>query len=726
MIPGQDVWVVTSSTPFSGFQVNTQITQETCPNSSDGSVVLTPSGGTAPFTYAWAGGQTSSSLYFLTAGNYSCTVTDANGCTTPVSVAITSNPSPPANAGVDQTICSGDIATLTASGGVGYLWSTSSTNQTITVNPAYNQTYTVTVASSFGCTASDNVVINVYDITSPFTVTSPICLENTSTITYTGNATSSATYNWYFGGGTLVSGSGAGPLEVQWSNGGTYNITLTVDEPNCNTSTQTTMNVNVIDVTASKIENNPLCYGSSDGNVGVIPANGFAPYMYLWSNNGETTSNISGLTQGLYTVTITDNIGCIEIVDLAINNPPLLQANIVNQSNVSCFGGNDGAIIATAIGGTAPYSYNWNPTAVNSNAISGLSIGTYYVTITDANFCTDSTMTIITEPDILIAVISDSIDILCNGAATGSTTVSVIGGTLPYSYTWNTNPPQHLATANNLIAGNYSVTVTDVNSCTTNASVTLEEPTAILTTIIPQNETCKDFCNGEAMVTASGGTPTYTYSWSTNPTQNNSNAANLCTGIWIVTVTDNNGCIKTDSALIITNSPITAIASATSTSGFVPININFFFSGSGAATYNWDFGDGNTSTDQNPAHVFTTAGIYNVILTANSGAPDFCTDSYTITLIFENPSSVFIPNIFTPNGDGHNDIFKIDAVSMAEESMLIFNRWGKKVYEWSNLGGSWDGENNSDGTYYYIFQGRGRDKIEYNLNGTITLMRGKP
>lgn len=725
MIPGQDVWVVTSSTPFSGFQVNSQVTQETCPNSGDGSIALTPVGGTAPFTYAWAGGQTSSSLYFLTAGNYSCTVADAYGCTVPLSIDITSNPNPPANAGNDQTICSGGNATLSASGGVGYLWSTGSTDQTISVNPLSNQTYTVTVASSFGCTASDNVAVDVYDITSPFTVTTPICLENTSTITYTGNATSAANYNWNFNGGAVVSGSGAGPLQVQWANGGTYNVSLTVDEPGCNTSAQSSLNVNVIDVTATKTENDPLCFGASDGSVSVVPANGQAPYTYLWSANGNTNASVSGLSQGTYTVTITDNLGCIETVNLVLNNPPLLQASILNVTDVSCFGGNDGSVIASATGGTIPYSYTWSPTPGISNVISGLPIGTYYVTITDANSCSDSTTATVSEPDLLIAVISDSINLLCNGIPTGKATVSVIGGIPPYSYSWNTTPPQNLATANNLPAGNYTVSITDLNACTTSASVTLEQPTAITTAITFENETCENECDGQATVAVNGGTPSYTYSWSTNPVQSNSNANNLCVGIWKVTVTDDNNCTKIDSALIITNSPITAIANATPTSGFVPVPVNFFFTGSGAVTYSWDFGDGNTSTDQNPVHVFTTAGMYNVILTANSGAPDFCEDIYTITLSFENPSSVFIPNVFTPNGDGANDLFKIDAVSMAEENMLIFNRWGKKVFEWTNLGGVWDGENNSDGTYYYIFQGKGRDNVEYNIHGTVTLLRGK-
>ncbi len=725
MIPGQNIWVVTSSTTFTGFQVNTQVTHETCPNYTDGSIVLTPVGGTAPYSYSWAGGQTSSALYFLSAGNYSCTVYDAYGCSVPLSIDITSNPVPVANAGVDQTICSGGNAILTASGGVGYLWNNSSTSQTITVSPLSTQTYTVTVANSYGCTAKDDVVVNVYDITSPFTVTTPICLEKTATVTYTGNATSAATYNWNFNGGNVISGSGAGPLEVQWSSGGVHNITLIVNEPGCNLSSQTVMSVNVVDVTAVKIENNPLCFGSDDGSVTVVAGGGQSPYTYLWSPGNHTTSSISNIPQGSYIVTITDNMGCIEIDTLTLTDPPKLVASVVNINPVSCFGGSNGSITVSATGGTASFNYNWSPVAGSSNILSGLSVGTYYVTITDANSCSDSTFATVTQPDSLIAFISDSVNILCNGASTGKATVSVIGGVMPYTYQWNSTPVQNNASANNIPAGTYTVTVTDANGCTAHSFVTLEQPPALSIVSTPKNENCKGDCNGEIQVNVNGGTPSYSYLWNTSPVQTNSTATNLCIGLWKVTVTDANGCTIKDSATIYTNSPIIAMASANPLTGFVPVSISFFFTGSGASTYLWNFGDGNTSTDQNPIHTFTTAGMYNIVLTVNSGIPDFCTDTYAMTLTFENPSSVFIPNIFTPNGDGYNDVFRVESVSMAEENMVIYNRWGKKVYEWNNLGGVWDGENNSDGTYYYIYTGKGRDKVEYNYHGTVTLLRSK-
>jgi gliding motility-associated-like protein len=117
-----------------------------------------------------------------------------------------------------------------------------------------------------------------------------------------------------------------------------------------------------------------------------------------------------------------------------------------------------------------------------------------------------------------------------------------------------------------------------------------------------------------------------------------------------------------------------------------------------------------------------------VTLTVNSGIPDFCEDKITITVIVHKPSSIIIPNVFTPNGDGQNDVFRVKSEGLVSESMVIYNRWGKKMFEWNVVNGFWDGSKEggaqaSDGVYYYIFSARGFDKSEYNTNGTVTLLR---
>jgi gliding motility-associated-like protein len=144
--------------------------------------------------------------------------------------------------------------------------------------------------------------------------------------------------------------------------------------------------------------------------------------------------------------------------------------------------------------------------------------------------------------------------------------------------------------------------------------------------------------------------------------------------------------------------------------------------------YHWDFGDGDSSLLMDPEHTYTNDGDFVVTLTVNSGPPDFCTDVYTMIISVVRPSKIFIPNIVTPNDDGLNDEFKVKSEALATENMAIYNRWGRKVFEWNQVGGSWDckKENGGDfasGTYYYIFIATGKDGVDYNRNGMFEVLK---
>jgi len=329
--------------------------------------------------------------------------------------------------------------------------------------------------------------------------------------------------------------------------------------------------------------------------------------------------------------------------------------------------------------------------------------------------------------DIEVIDITSSIsgtDPLCFNSNDGSVNVSANSGQLPYSYLWS--PGAYTSSnVNNLSQGHYSVTITDANGCIDTNSITLNSPPAISLSFLPTNVSCSGDCNGEIQLNVSGGTPDYSYVWNTNPPQYSSSAINLCEGLWKVTVTDENNCSVSDSINISINTFITAVANANPTSGYAPAIINFQYTGIGATSFYWDFGDGQTSNDMNPTHTYTSQGIYNVLLIVNSGYPDNCEDSIYLTIDIKSPSSVFIPNVFTPNNDGQNDVFKVKSQSLEQENMIIFNRWGNKIYEWNSVGGNWDGQNSSDGTYFYIYNAKGLDGIEYNFNGIIELFRGE-
>jgi gliding motility-associated-like protein len=172
---------------------------------------------------------------------------------------------------------------------------------------------------------------------------------------------------------------------------------------------------------------------------------------------------------------------------------------------------------------------------------------------------------------------------------------------------------------------------------------------------------------------------------------------------------------------------IAASIAANPATGAPPLDVNFTYTGTPGISYVWDFGDGSpTDATQNPSHTYAVAGNYNVVMTVSINNTQSCT--LTLIVVVENPSHLIIPNVFTPNGDGHNDIFMMDYMSIQSFSCLIFNRWGKKVYEWSDPATGWDGKLTSggkaaDGVYYYVIKAKGTDGVDYNEHGTVTLVR---
>lgn len=203
-------------------------------------------------------------------------------------------------------------------------------------------------------------------------------------------------------------------------------------------------------------------------------------------------------------------------------------------------------------------------------------------------------------------------------------------------------------------------------------------------------------------------------------------------GIYSVTVTDMFGCIGMDSIIITQpNAPVIANGIANPTSGIYPLPVTFNFTGSGASFYTWDFGDfSGISTLQNPSHTYLQEGVFDVTLIAYTGSPYYCTDTFHILIDVETPpSQIFVPNVFTPNGDGKNDYFHVESQAIETFNCFIYNRWGNKIYEWSDINSpGWDGKTDDgkfacDGVYYYILRAKGFDKIEYNTHGTVTLLK---
>ena len=560
-------------------------TDVTCHGDNDGSASMTASGGTAPYTYSWDNGATTSSISGLAPGTYVGTATDANGCTTVQMVTIT-EPTALTSTVVSTVDATGagasdGSATVSASGGTApytYLWSDGQTTATATGLSA--GTYTVTITDANGCTTSEILMINEPGaIMSIVTSTDVSCHggnDGTATITVSGGVMP-YTYLWSNGGTTAtITGLVAGTYTVTATDANGYTTTGTaavVNEPTLLTSTSASTDI--------------TCNGDNDGSASMTVSGGTTPYTYSW-DNGATTASISGLAPGTYVGTATDANGCTTVQTVTITEPAVLAISSSSSTDVSCNGGNDGTASVTVTGGTAPYTYSWSNGATTAS-LTGLSAGTYTGTITDANGCTTSGSVTINEPATLVISSSSSTDVSCHGGNDGTASVTVTGGTAPYTYSWNNGATT--ASLTGLSAGTYTGTITDANGCTTSGSVTINEPTLLTSTSTSTDVTCNGDNDGSASMTASGGTAPYTYSWDNGATT--SSISGLAPGTYVGTATDANGCTTVQTVTITEPTLLTSTSTSTDVTCHGDNDGSASMTASGGTapyTYSWDNG----------------------------------------------------------------------------------------------------------------------------------------
>ncbi|HNU34026.1 MAG TPA: gliding motility-associated C-terminal domain-containing protein [Bacteroidia bacterium] len=624
---------ITITQPSAALSNSHTITNVNCFGNNTGAITQTVTGGTTPYTFLWSNGANTQSLTNIAAGNYSVTITDANGCTNAVATMAVTQPAAAlsSNNYVTNVNCFGNntgAIDITVQGGTipySYQWSNGATSQDI--NNIASGTYTVTITDANGCTTA-SMSMNVNQPAAALAST----IAGTQQVNCFGNATGGVNIN--------VTG-GTSPYTYLWSNGattqnisnvpsGTYSVNVT-DANGCNS---TIASINISQPSASLSASvtgsqNVSCNGGGNGSVDLTVNGGTTPYTYQWSN-GATTQDISGLNTGSYTATITDANGCTTSVNATVTQPAgALATSVSSSSNVLCFGGNNGAINLNVAGGTAPYSYVWSNSTTTQD-LNGLPAGTYSVTVTDANGCTNTATQTITQPTgALSASGASSQNVSCHGLSNGAITLTVNGGTSPYSYQWSNGASTQ--NINNIPAGSYSVTVTDANSCVTTANgIAVSQPGAALASSVnaTQNVGCFGGATGSISLNATGGTSPYSYSWSNGATTQN--ISNLQAGSYSVTVTDANGCTTFVNAIAISQpgaSLATSVAATQNVSCFGGNNASVDLNVSGGTqpySYNWS----NGSTTQDLSGI--PAGTYGVTVTDANG----CTiqqSSITIT-----------------------------------------------------------------------------------------------
>ncbi|HSY77366.1 MAG TPA: SprB repeat-containing protein, partial [Bacteroidia bacterium] len=293
---------------------------------------------------------------------------------------------------------------------------------------------------------------------------------------------------------------------------------------------------------------------------------------------------------------------------------PTITVTITKQTTVSCNGGNNGSAIVSASGGATPYTYNWTPSGGTKDTASNLTAGNYTVTVTDKNGCTGTKKVIIVQP----AVLKDFpgiVNVKCFGGATGVSTAAPLGGTPPYKYSWSTGSTN--VSINNLVAGAYTITVTDKNSCVNTTTVTITQPaTAVTATVTTTPESCNAGSNGSATATASGGTPSYTYKWNNTATTQTIN--NVTSATYTCTVKDANGCNVMASAKVaqpaaITFSKTFTYPACNASTGSIAVTVS---GGTTAYTYSWLPSGGTNATASG-----LSAGSYTLNVTDGNGCP---------------------------------------------------------------------------------------------------------
>ena len=657
----------------SGLTFTAAITNEVCTN-GQGEITLTVTGGNAPYNYVWSNSGTIATINGLSSGVYSCTITDNTGCsivTGNLSVGNTASGMSASTTVVDATCGNNGSIDLTILGGtnpISYSWSNGPTTEDI--SSLSQGTYTYTVTDANGCQ-----LIGSADV-----------IETNGNITYSF-ATSSETCGNGLGSIDLTPAGGQGPYTFVWSNGpttedltglsaGTYTCDIT-DQNGCSVTTagiqvtnlpgnMSIANVLVTDETCS----NGL------GNIDITVAGGQTPITYSWSN-GSTSEDISNLSSGTYTVTVTDGNGCQANAQAVVNSASgamaITQPIITNEN---CSNG-QGAIDITLTGAALPVSYQWSNGSTIQD-LTGLSAGSYSVTAIDNNGCTVNASYTVTNSGASLAIQGVSITDEYCGSGSGSISITMTGGSAPYNYSWSNGGTTSMI--NNLSAGSYTVTVMGASGCQAQGSYTVvNNPGNLVVTGNVTDENCGDSA-GAIDVTTTGGNMPLSFMWDSG--QTTEDLSNLSAGPYNLTVTDDYGCAANFNGTVNNISgglsvTITSVTDEGCGSGNGAIDATI--TGGGIISTVWD--SGQTTEDISGLN----AGTYTLIVTNNVG----CSASATATVVNQTGSlAISFTNVGDENcldGQGFVDIEVTGTPAY--------------TYSWDNAQTSQDAIGLSAGTY---------------------------
>jgi gliding motility-associated-like protein len=692
---------------------------------ANGSATANPTGG-GTFNYTWSSNGSNTQTITPPAGNYTVTATDASSCNQTAAFVINQPGGMSVQIQKTNVLCFGastGAITITTTGGSGpgytYTWNPNVSNTNSATSLAAN-TYNVRITDQANCNLDTAIVINqpAAPLANVVAATNVTCFganDGTITITTTGGTTNYS-YVWSPNVSTTNAATGLGA----------NNYSISVTDANGCSLVETAIITEPTQLTLTQAQTNILCFGATTGDATVTVAGGTPNYTYAWTNNVSSTNTATALGAGTYNVTATDASTCTITATFTLTQPAQLTLTNVH-TDVSCFGGANGTIDVTAGGGVPGYTYAWTNNVSTGTSATGLTAATYGITVTDANNCTVAKSVIVAEPTVL-AVTATATAVSCNGLSDATITAVATGGTTAYSYSINTQTSS-TGVYQNVPAGNYTVDVTDAKSCTATTTVTVNEPQAVTLALAPTDASCYGYTDGQIKATGGGGaSATYTFALSNGTSNSTGMFTNLATGFYNVTVSDINNCSVSDTATI--NQPdsvtISVAPDPVTVNLGASLQLNTTTNASGTVSYDWQPAFGLSCYDC-PNPVFN--GNYSATYTATVINDLGCSGKATVTVTVIPSYDIFIPNVFTPNGDGANDEWKIfgNLTGIKQLQVMVFNRIGEKVFESNDINFGWDGTykgTSVPGVYTYVAKFVWLNNHSDNsYHGSITLLK---
>ncbi len=542
------------------------VTDAPCFGQAGGSIDLTVSGGSPPYSFLWNNGATSEDLLNVGAGTYTVTITDGNGCLTN-NIAVVNQPAE----AISNTISTQNVSCflgndgaidLTVWGGTppySFNWNSGVYLSEDLINvPAGN--YNVQITDANGCVKTDNTaILQPTAITTSLQPYDVLCNgDATGNIDLTvSGGTPPYSYTWTSSQYTLGNIEDLSNIPAD-----TYYVTVT-DNNGCTQNDSTTVNEPPV-LTLTYLTTDVSCNGYSDGAIDITVSGGTLPYSFAWSGTNQgslsvTTEDLVNIQADIYTVTVTDGNGCMLSQTIEITQPPLPLSLSAIITDILCYGDNTGAIDISVNGGTIPYSFSWSNTQTTED-VGNLFVGTYSVTVTDTNGCIETGSYTVNQPAAPLSVTANITPVLCFGDSTGSIDLTPAGGTSPYSFSWvNSNYALSLVNEDvlNFPADTYAVTITDNHNCLLQDTFVISQPPALNLSFNITDVLCFGDNTGAIDLTVSGGVYPYAYLW--NNGSITEDIQNIPAGTYTVTVTDDNLCTATDSVTV--NQPLEALYS---------------------------------------------------------------------------------------------------------------------------------------------------------------------